>query len=89
MAETQALTLETIAGPKKIKAPGRWQFDKTAIIVWSRLLQYTRERLKPQKRKRDEHELDAQIHALSIVLANSLGMAPPYWELAAKELLNA
>jgi hypothetical protein len=90
VSDTQTLNITTITGPKKLKAPSGWKFDQTAITVWSWLLNYTYERdHQIQKRRRDEHELDAKIHALAIVLANALGMAPPYWENAAKELMNA
>lgn len=89
-SETQTLSIDTIVGKKKLKAPKGWKFDQTAISVWSWLLNYTYEKhTQKHKRQRDVHDLDAKIHALAIVLANALGMAPPYWENAAKELMNA
>lgn len=90
MSDTQTLNISTITGPKKLKAPSGWEFDQTAITVWSWLLNYTYQRTtQKHKRQRDEHDLDAKIHALAIVLANALGMAPPYWENAAKDFMNA
>lgn len=86
MTKTQTLTIDTIMGKKKVKAPKGWTFDQTAITVWCWLLNYTYERRQPIKRQRDGRELDAKIHALAIVLANAIGMAPPYWEQAAREL---
>lgn len=92
MAETQTLQIDTIMGKKPLKAPGGWKFDDTAKTVWCWLVNYTYELNDPRKKqrlKRDELVLKGQIHALANVLANSLGMAAPYWEQAAKELMNA
>lgn len=86
---TQQITMKTIAGPKKFTVPAGWEFDETAKRCWYWLVTRTRERCKTKlKRKRDEYELDAQIRVLAIVLSNALGMAPYYWENAAKELMN-
>lgn len=88
--ETQKITMKTIAGPKKFTVPAGWTFDETAKRCWYWLVTRTRERWQSKhKRKRDEYELDAQIQVLAIVLSNALGMAPPYWQNAAKELMNA
>ncbi|MEQ6332913.1 hypothetical protein [Sphingobium sp. MK2] len=84
----QTLTLDTISGPKPLPAPGGWQFDETATTVWSWLLTYTDKRSQPLKTQRDGHVLDGQIYALSIILANVLGMAPPYWMGQAKEFVD-
>lgn len=81
---TQLLTLDTLSGTKRIKAPDRWWFDKTATIAWAKLLDLMKE---PQaKTKREEYAKDRQIYILALVLANSLGMAPPYWTEAARKL---
>jgi hypothetical protein len=91
MNGTQTLMIDTIAGPKPMKAPGGWEFDDTAKTVWCWLVNYTFDLHDPrhkQRLKRDEFVLKGQVHALAIILANALGMAPFYWENAAKELMN-
>jgi len=86
MIDTQTLTIDTIVGPKPIDAPAGWEFDKTATTAWSWLLTYTRRRSEKLKTQRDGYVIDGQIQALAIVLANSLGMAPFYWEKIAREM---
>lgn len=86
--ETQKVTLQTLSGPHKIVAPGGWKFNTTDIIVWARLMTLTRERRNKLKRVRDGYVLDGQIEILSIILANSLGMASYYWRKCASELAD-
>lgn len=83
---TQTLHIDTIAGPRPLKAPGGWKFDRAGTTAWCWLVTYTGQLRGPFKRQRDRYVLEGQIHALAIVLSNALGMAPPYWESAAKEI---
>lgn len=88
-AATQTLMLDTLAGPKPILAPAGWKFDKTAVIVWSQLLWRTRQaRQTPPKLKREQAALAGVICELSNILANALGMALPYWEGQAREIID-
>lgn len=87
--DMQTLTLDTIVGPKPVLAPGGWEFDKTATIAWAKLLELVREQRKPQKLKRDEYVLDGQSLVLSVVLANSLGMASFYWREQARGIVRS
>lgn len=80
----QRLILDTLAGKKEIAAPAGWDFDKTAIITWAKLLELVdlmhTERGRPARRtKAFFHRLDGQIQILSEVLASALGNAAPYW----------
>lgn len=79
MSDTQTIMIETIIGPRPILAPATWEFDKTATVAWAKLLELTRESRMPHKSLRDRKVLEGQIYILAIVLANALGMAPPYW----------
>lgn len=82
--ERQELTLDTMMGPRPIAAPAGWEFDKTAVIAWSKLIEETR--TKDFKRLRDKFMVEAKIEALANVLACSLGMATHYWVMAAREI---
>jgi hypothetical protein len=85
----QTLTRDTIAGTQQLQAPAGWEFDATAVLVWSTLVQRTREMHGPGARRRTRlahFRLDGQIEELANVLANALGMAAPYWYDAAREV---
>jgi hypothetical protein len=85
----QWVTLDTIVGPKQLPAPDGWQFGKTDVIVWARLMDCVEIRQQGVlKRRRDEHVFDGKIDELANVLANAHGMASPYWINAAKELTD-
>lgn len=83
---TQTLHIDTLSGLRPLKAPSGWKFDKTATTAWCWLVTYTGQLRGNFKRQRDRYVLEGQIHALAIVLANAVGMAPFYWEQAAKEV---
>lgn len=86
MTDTQIIYVGSPGGPVEVVAPAGWEYDKTGALVWSRLLNLASERMLPQKRKRDEYVIDGQIEILSIILANSIGMAAFYWTQRAKEI---
>lgn len=88
MSDRQTLMIDTPAGTKPIKAPAGWQFDKTAVIAWAWLLTHTRESHKKQRLRRHEYQLEAQMEALSIVLASALGMAAYYWREQARDFVR-
>lgn len=88
--ETQNLILQTINGNKVIKVPTGFQYDKTAIVAWNKLLNVTEQLIHAQQSKRsllrDQAAMAAQRRALANVLADSLGMADFFWEQASLEL---
>lgn len=45
-------------------------------------------RMKGFKRQRDKFTAEAKIDVLSILLANTMGMAPTYWVLTAREIVS-
>ncbi len=69
-------------GPEEIRAPAG-NFDRTAIEAWYWLLAYSRRN--DFKTVREKLTNEAKIEALSIVLANSIGMAAFYWTQQARE----
>lgn len=85
----QTLMLDTITGPRSILAPTGWEFDKTATIVWARLLTLYRRANKPFKTQRDRLVHDGKIEIIALVLASALGMATPYWQNAARDIVRA
>jgi hypothetical protein len=84
----QTLTLDTLAGPRPVPAPDGWRFEKTAVIVWAKLLEFTREARGPFKRQRDQFVVEGQIEALANVLASAIGMAPFYWQQEARRIVG-
>lgn len=72
----QIVLIDTIMGPKPLRAPDGWEFDKTGVIVWAALLSAVR--LKPTLGK-DKHAREQLIFSLANILSSALGMASPYW----------
>lgn len=84
--ETQVLTVRTLAGPKYIKAPGGWKFDKCSCIVWHTLLQLS---MKTKFKTRKEAASNAdRVTVLANVLADNFGMSTFYWAQAAEEFVK-
>lgn len=89
--KTQIVMLPTIMGDQPRFAPSGWEFDKTAIIAWCKLMHEAKE-INLMKRGAKRHlmrDLDrAMVKAkcLSQVLASSIGMSDFYWIEAAKDL---
>lgn len=81
----QIIILDTVVGPKELRAPAGWEFDKTSTHVWSALLSETR---RAPKLGKDKHARQHTIDVLSNILANVLGMAGFYWEQEAKRILG-
>lgn len=79
----QILKIDTLVGPKDLRAPAGWDFDETAIHVWSALLAETR---RSPILARDKHAQRWACDLLGNILANTLGMASFYWTEAAKTL---
>lgn len=84
--ETQKLPYSSFSGPITILAPATWEFDKGMTTVWARLLELTRRGFEPFKTQRDKHVWTGQVYILALVLCR-MGMAPPYWEDAALEIV--
>lgn len=85
--ETQELTYGSPGGPRKIPAPANWKFDRSATIAWVWLVSTTRKLDSGEiKTIRERRYHEGQIRAFALVLANSLGMALPYWQDRAAEL---
>lgn len=84
--DLRTITIDTIAGRKQILAPAGWQYDKTARIAWTWMLNTVADMTPPPKLVREQHVLDGELHVLAIVMANSLGMAAHYWEQEAKRI---
>ena len=81
----QTLHYSGISGPTTVQAPAGWDFDSTQTKVWLWLCSYTRERINGSiKTQREMRFADGKIEALSLILANTLGMALPYWQGQAK-----
>lgn len=85
---TQVLVYDTIVGECLLTAPDGWLFDKGMTIVWARLIEWTRRGYEPFKTQRDRHVWEGQVYLLALILSK-MGMAPPYWECAAFEIVLA
>jgi len=84
------IIIETIAGPKEVKAPFDWDYDMTARIAWNKMVNIVHDLDAKQNAryalKRDILALKAQLRVLANVLSNSIGMSDFYWEQAAIEI---
>ncbi|QIG66768.1 hypothetical protein EVB27_098 [Rhizobium phage RHph_TM16] len=82
----QVLTVDTIAGPKKIKAPADWVFDTTAVTAWLWICNYQHDLLTKKFRSIKERTyVEGKIEGLAVVLANAIGMAAAYWSMESKK----
>lgn len=83
------ITLNTLVGPRLYPAPGMDLPDGTAKLVWVRLLGTCRRLGEDRYRlKRDRAADEACSAVLATILANAVGMAPPYWIGEADRLKN-
>jgi hypothetical protein len=82
----EVILVDSPMGLRPLYAPAGWTYDKTARHLWSRLHHVADLRSEPQKTKRAEAVLDGQIEVLSIVIANSIGMAAWHWMMEAKRI---
>lgn len=80
----QVLRMDTPGGPKPLKAPAGWKFDRTAKSVWAQMIGLVNQ--PTPKTLRDRAIKSGQLYILGNVLANALGMAAPYWEDQAREM---
>lgn len=86
MKKFQIIMLDTLVGPKPLRTPAGWKFDKTATHVWAALLR--EQRRSKFKLARDRHARDIAVGMLANILANAIGMASVYWTQAAKEIVD-
>ena len=87
MSTPAFVEIDSIMGPRRLPAPQMTLPDKTSIHCWSRLLAASR-RLGAggYKTKRAEADDRVQVGILALVLANAVGMAPPFWVMEAERL---
>lgn len=72
-------------GDELIPAPSGWKFDDGTTEAWYWLVAFSRSDIR-FKTKRDAYVNDARREILAQVLANTLGMASPYWLRCATEI---
>lgn len=87
MIDTQVIYHQTYLGKTSSVAPKGWSFDKGSTKAWVWLVNLTRRGFEPFKTKRDKAVWGGQVYILSVVLSNAIGMAPPYWEACAFEIV--
>jgi hypothetical protein len=84
----QVILVDSPMGLRPLYAPAGWTYDKTARHLWSRLHHVADLRREKQKTKRAEAVLDGQIEILSIVIANSIGVASWHWMMEARRIVE-